>query len=160
MYNNNGPSTANIIERLEARVFRPVNNGKTFEPSSGKDGLDDFENDDWKVRTLALRELLRLGNSEALAGLLGHSSPEVRYLAATTLGILEAESSLDRLHRFGKTRKARSAAVPRYRSDRSAAKPRFRSSSGRPARTISVTFRPSVESQSIRSSATTAISPA
>ena len=89
-----------VLEWLVGHLFRPVEDGMTKEPTSGQSGLDDFANQDWRVRTLALRDLIRGGDVAALTGLLGHASPEVRYLSAAALGVLEAESSLDGLHRL------------------------------------------------------------
>ena len=100
MYNDQLPSVDSIVTRIESHPFRPVENGMTVEPTSGEDGLDDFADEDWLVRTLAIRDLIRCGDSAAIIPALDHRSPEVRYLAAAALGILEVESSLDRLHRL------------------------------------------------------------
>ncbi len=88
-----------ILDRIANHLFRPVKDGKTVEPTSGEDGLDDFLNNDWMVRTIALRDLIRSGDLPAIATALGHPSAEVRYLAVAALGILEAEPVLDDLHR-------------------------------------------------------------
>ncbi|HKJ86155.1 MAG TPA: HEAT repeat domain-containing protein, partial [Spirochaetia bacterium] len=93
-----------LIERtiaaLKNHPFRPVKNGMTVEPVSGKDGVEDFTNDDWRRRTLALRDFVRAGGtaSDALVTALADESAEVRYLAAAALGVLEADSALDGLH--------------------------------------------------------------
>ncbi len=99
-YNYQLPSVESIVTRLESHPFRPVENGMTIEPTSGEDGLDDLANEDWLVRTLAVRDLVRCGDSEGITRALGRRSADVRYLATAALGILEAESSLDRLHRL------------------------------------------------------------
>ncbi len=100
MYKYHPDSVDSIVARIEVHPFRPVENGMTIEPTSGDGGLDDFANEDWLVRTLAIRDLVRCGDSEGITRALGHRSPEVRYLATAALGILEAESSLDSLHRL------------------------------------------------------------
>lgn len=91
-----------ILNCLELQAFRPVIDGFTKEPTSGEDGLDDFDNDDWRVRSLAVRDLIRLGDKscEDIVRMLSHDSPNVRTLAATALGILEAEQALDALYRL------------------------------------------------------------
>ncbi len=80
-----------IADRVRRHDFRPVSNGMTTEPTSGEAGLDDFSSDDWKVRSLACRDLVRAGSADAsrLVGLLEDDSMEVRYLAAMALGVLE-----------------------------------------------------------------------
>jgi peroxiredoxin len=74
----------------------------TVEPSSGEAGLDDFANDDWKVRSLACRDLVRAGLEQAdqLVTLLGDTVMEVRYLAALALGVLEERSAREDLERL------------------------------------------------------------
>ena len=91
---------ARTIDAVTNHPFRPVADGMTIEPSSEKAGVEDFSNDDWLVRTRALRDLVRAGGREpgALVSALREESAEVRYLAAAALGILEADEGLDALH--------------------------------------------------------------
>lgn len=88
------------LAALSEHSFRPVEDGMTLEPATDKAGIDDFENEDWLQRTRALRDFVTIGqtDSAAVAGALQHASPDVRYVAAAALGVLEAEAHLDELH--------------------------------------------------------------
>ena len=93
-------SISRRITSLKTHPFRPVEEGMTVEPTTDAAGVDDFDNDDWLQRSLALRDFVRIGEGESdgLIEALDDESAEVRYLAAAALGILESESALDRLH--------------------------------------------------------------
>ncbi|NBF39436.1 MAG: redoxin domain-containing protein [Spirochaetes bacterium] len=91
---------ASRIAALKTRPFRPVEEGMTVEPTTGAAGVDDFDNDDWLQRTIALRDFVRAGERAPgeLIEALGDESADVRYLAAAALGVLEAEPALEGLH--------------------------------------------------------------
>ncbi len=93
------------VEEVAARVgghsFAPVDNGFTVDPDTGTDGVSDHQSDDWRVRTLAARDLVRLGREAPapVRGLLGHENEHVRQVAAMTLGVLRDEAAVDLLSR-------------------------------------------------------------
>jgi len=92
-------SATAILERLDGHDFTPINNGFTVDPDTGYDGVPDLENKDWRVNTLALRDLVRFGGaaSPKLQRALSHENPFVRQMAAMALGILQAEDAVDAL---------------------------------------------------------------
>lgn len=87
------PSVDAVVQRLDGHSFAPVDNGFTVDPDTGNDGVSDLESTDWRVRTLALRDLVRTGHGDAsaLLGMLEHDNPHVRQVGTMALGILEAE---------------------------------------------------------------------
>ncbi len=90
-----------VAKRIQSHSFSPVDNGFTVDPGTGNDGVFDLESRDWHVRTLALRDLVRLGRQDVspLLGMLDHDDGNVRQIAAMVLGILGAESAADPLSR-------------------------------------------------------------
>ncbi len=95
----NTPSAADIFERVDRHDFHSINNGFTVDPESGYDGVPDLDNEDWRINTLALRDLVRLGSgaSSELRQALGHDNEYVRQIAAVVLGIVRAEDAIDDL---------------------------------------------------------------
>jgi len=94
-------SVEEVVARVDDHSFAPVDNGFTVDPDTGADGVSDLQSEDWRVRTLAARDLVRLG-MEAPApvrGLLGHEDEHVRQVAAMTLGVLGDKSAADALSR-------------------------------------------------------------
>lgn len=83
-----------VVRRVDEHSFYPIENGFTVDPETGYDGVPDRESMDWHVRTLAVRDLVRLGREAArpMAEALGHDNPHVRQIAAMALGILRAEA--------------------------------------------------------------------
>jgi len=81
-----------LYESIAAHSFHPLNKEGTFtiDRELREHGIADLEDPDWRVRTLALRDLLRIGvmDRRAVESGLAHADPQVRYLAAAALGIL------------------------------------------------------------------------
>ena len=82
---NDLPSAADSAARVDHHSFAPVDNGFTVDPETKNDGVPDLQSTDWTVRTLALRDLVRLGRDtpKALLDLLNHANEHVRHVAAT-----------------------------------------------------------------------------
>ncbi|PEN05227.1 hypothetical protein CRI93_13530 [Longimonas halophila] len=91
------PVVSDIAQRVAHHAFAPVHNGFTVDPETGNDGVADLQSTDGRVRTLAVRDLIRHGQGGQVAnviGLLRHDSMHVRQVAAMTLGLLRAESAI------------------------------------------------------------------
>lgn len=88
-----------ILARVRDHAFHPVRDGFTFDRRLNKHGVADLQDDDWRVRTLAVRDLVRLGG-EATPGLtdaLQDAGANVRHMAAMTLGIIRATTAVPAL---------------------------------------------------------------
>lgn len=101
---NNTTETYNvsaIFERVANHDFHPLNekNTLTVDKNLGVVGLADLDNQDWKIRTLAVRDLLIEGieSSDRISNGLNHESIYVRQISAMSLGILRANSSVTAL---------------------------------------------------------------
>ena len=72
-----------------------------FEKNSGYEGVGNMNDEAWKVRTLAVRDLLRAGSSagEPLREALGDDNRHVRHVAAMVLGLLQAENAVAELEK-------------------------------------------------------------
>ncbi|GET24431.1 redoxin domain-containing protein [Prolixibacter sp. NT017] len=94
-------SVPGIFSKLAAHPFHPLNdeNSMTVDRDLKKDGIADLDNDDWKVRLLAVRDLVRAGLNETAAIKAGlvHASPYVRQVSAKALGILRATQAIPEL---------------------------------------------------------------
>jgi peroxiredoxin len=81
---------SDILSRVRQHEFHPVRRGMTHDRQLQKAGIADLDNDDWHVRTISVRDLVRLGE-DAVPDLVTHLSDDdrhVRYIAAMVLGIL------------------------------------------------------------------------
>jgi peroxiredoxin len=94
-------SVTAIAQRIEDHSFAPVDNGFTVDPETENDGVASFQSADWHVRTLAARDLVRLGTETPapIRPLLTHDDEHVRQMAAMTLGMLGDPSAADALSR-------------------------------------------------------------
>ena len=91
--------TKEVLARVGAHDFHPVRDGFTFDRQLNKHGVASLDDQDWRVRTLAVRDLVRLGVSAAPALIRGleDKSAHVRQVAAMVLGILRATDAIDAL---------------------------------------------------------------
>ncbi|MEX2673761.1 MAG: HEAT repeat domain-containing protein [Phycisphaeraceae bacterium] len=91
-----------IFERLRSHTFHPVDDRSfTIDRELRQHGIADLHDPDWKLRLLAVRDLVRAGPS-AVPGIvkgLRDESVQVRCVAATVLGILGAEQAVEDLER-------------------------------------------------------------
>ena len=81
-----------IVERLRNHDFHPIKDGFTYDKHLNTHGVADLNDDDWIVRTYAVRDLVAMGESvaENLVDLLDDTDKHVRHVAAKVLGIFKA----------------------------------------------------------------------
>lgn len=88
-------SVEQVMHRVREFPFNPLEDGRTQEPALGHDGVADLSDRAWRIRLLAIRDLVRLGNV-AVPELIKSSSDEnshVRNIAAFVLGLNPAAAS-------------------------------------------------------------------
>ncbi len=91
---------AQVLERLREHRFHPVDERSfTIDRELKQHGIADPDDPDWRVRLLAVRDLVRAGEAgvPAMVEGLRDSDVQVRYLCAMALGILRAESVAEAL---------------------------------------------------------------
>jgi len=88
-------SVNKILQTVRDHSFHPVRNGFTFDAELNKQGVAELNNADWRVRLLAVRDLIRLGAPavELVIGGLQDKNEHVRQICAMTLGLLHAKGS-------------------------------------------------------------------
>ena len=89
--------TETIVKRIEAHDFHPVREGFTYDRLLDKHGVADLADADWKIRTLAVRDLVASEDEPAIITALAHDNPQVRYFAAMALGIRRLEAAVPAL---------------------------------------------------------------
>lgn len=97
-----GPSVGTVLDRIRSHDFHPVDETSfTVDRTLGEHGIADLEDDDWRIRLLAVRDLVRGGEAELapLAAGLEDEDVQVRYSCATALGVLRAQSAIPALER-------------------------------------------------------------
>jgi peroxiredoxin len=105
-----------ILESVATHEFHPIRDGFTFDRQLNKHGVARLEDQDWRVRILAVRDLVRLG-LPAMPGLLQgteNTNAHVRQVAAMTMGIIRATNAaptLEKLLRQDKDEVVRSQAA-------------------------------------------------
>jgi peroxiredoxin len=99
---SSGQSTAGVDQRVEsafarlrAHTFHPIREGMTYDRLLEKHGVANLADEGWRVRTLAVRDLIRLGKSAApqIASALGDPNPHVRHVSAMVLGVLRVAAA-------------------------------------------------------------------
>ncbi len=90
------------ITQIRAHEFHPTSGGFTKDRILKKAGVADLADLDWKVRTLALRDMVRAGANgiPALIDALADDNVHVRYLAARALGVQRAKAAVPRLEQL------------------------------------------------------------
>jgi len=88
-----------VLERIRRHPFAEIRGGRTIDPQTGQEGIADLGDDAWRVRQLAIRDLVRLGDAAAaeLPAHLRDEDSHVRHVAAAVLGILKAEAAVQAL---------------------------------------------------------------
>jgi len=96
-----GTKTASILARVSTHKFHPIRDGFTYDRDLNKHGVSSLDDQDWRVRTLAVRDLVRLGTpaTPELVAALADKSEHVRHVAAMTLGILRATNAVPALEK-------------------------------------------------------------
>ncbi|MCZ6671396.1 MAG: redoxin domain-containing protein [Verrucomicrobia bacterium] len=90
-----------VLARVQAHEFHPLNNDNAFtnDRTLKQHGIADLTDSDWRVRLLAVRDLVRFGMdgvNEIIKGLT-HTDEHVRQVCAMALGILKAQAAIDNL---------------------------------------------------------------
>lgn len=103
MTNNNKAMVTKIFDRVSTHNFNPLNdeNSMTQDRNLKVAGIADLKDEDWKVRLLAVRDLVRAGANrigEIKKGL-EHESANVRQVSAMALGILSAKQAITELEK-------------------------------------------------------------
>ncbi len=114
----NNSTVSQVFARVRAYEFHPLNedNSFTIDRNLRVDGIADLNNEDWRIRLLAVRDLVRVGSTDIIdlkKGLLDQSV-NVRQVSAMALGILGAQSAivdLEQIVREDKNVMVRSQAV-------------------------------------------------
>jgi len=93
-----------ILERVRNHSFHPLNeeNSFTVDRHLEKHGIANLDNNDWKVRLLAIRDLVKAGNKaipNILEGL-NDGNQHVRQISAAALGILRADAAIQKLEKL------------------------------------------------------------
>ncbi len=93
------PPQAAMFDQLRNHDFHPLRDGFTFDRHLDKHGIADLDDDGWRVRTLAVRDAVRLGNDGVsfLVEALGDDNAHVRQVSAMALGILRAAPAVEAL---------------------------------------------------------------
>ena len=91
-----------ILAQVRKQDFNPLRDGFTFDRHLNKHGVANLSDKDWLVRTLAVRDLVRLGASAApaLSSALSETNRHVRQVAAMVLGILQATNAVPALEKL------------------------------------------------------------
>lgn len=115
---NKKTSVNQIFKRVRAHSFHPLNeeNSMTMDRNLGKAGIADLDNNDWRVRLLAIRDLIHAGKDQvnAIKKGLTDKSQHVRQVSAKALGILRDKTAvpeLEKVVREDKNAMIRSQAV-------------------------------------------------
>jgi len=98
---NSSAKVGAILARVAAHDFHPIRDGFTYDRRLNKHGVASHDDQDWRVRTLAVRDLVRSGKpaSPALVAALEDKNAHVRHVAAMTLGIVRATNAVTALER-------------------------------------------------------------
>jgi peroxiredoxin len=114
---SNGPAVDNVLDRVRSHSFHPVDEKSfTIDRDLREEGIANLSDDDWRVRQLAVRDLVRAG-SDAIPGIargLQDDDVQVRYVCATAIGVLGDDAPTEELEavvRNDPDPLARSAAV-------------------------------------------------
>ncbi len=92
---------ASVLQRIERHNFHPIRGGFTYDRQLNKHGVADYADTDWLVRTLAVRDLIRLGPTAktALITSLTNANPHVRHVSVMAMGILRCTNATTALER-------------------------------------------------------------
>lgn len=88
--------TEHILARVSAHDFHPIRDGFTYDRQLNKHGVASLADEDWRARTLAVRDLVRLGapGTPVLITALEDKNAHVRHVAAMVLGIIRATNAV------------------------------------------------------------------
>jgi alkyl hydroperoxide reductase subunit AhpC len=88
-----------IFDRIRTHNFHPVRDGFTYDRNLDEHGVADLNDRDWLVRTLAVRDLVRIGKpaENYIISALLDENHHIRHVAAMTAGILRSFKSVENL---------------------------------------------------------------
>jgi alkyl hydroperoxide reductase subunit AhpC len=96
-----------VFERVREHEFNPLNeeNSMTLDRELKVAGIADLNNNDWRIRLLAVRDLVRAGTQKVdeIANGLVDPSIHVRQVSAMALGILNAKDAISKLEQVVRT---------------------------------------------------------
>ena len=98
-------SVGTVLDRVRTHEFHPVDETSfTIDRTLEEHGIADLDDDDWRVRLLAVRDLVRFGDAETaeIAVGLEDDDVQVRYACATALGVLRGRSEIEPLERVAR----------------------------------------------------------
>jgi len=93
---------AAVFARIRGHTFHPLDERAfTVDRNLDKDGIADLDNQDWRVRLLAVRDLVRAGDDavDAIVAGLSDEHVHVRYVSVMALGVLKAPQAVPALER-------------------------------------------------------------
>lgn len=90
-----------IFDRIRNHDFHPIKDGFTYDRDLDTQGVANLDDEDWRIRTFAVRDLVRLGDSveNDFIAALNDTDSHVRHAAAKVLGILQSENAVSDLER-------------------------------------------------------------
>jgi peroxiredoxin len=93
--------TREILQRVAGHEFNPARDGFTFDRHLNQHGVASLGDQDWRVRTLAVRDFVRFGASAtpALITALRDRNEHVRHVAAMVLGITRTTNAVGALEK-------------------------------------------------------------
>lgn len=88
-----------VLQRVREHAFHPIRDGFTYDRQLDKHGVADLNDNDWRVRLLAVRDLVRIGSGAGprLVVALRDENPHVRHVAAMVLGIVRVQDAVPAL---------------------------------------------------------------
>ncbi|MEN8229281.1 MAG: redoxin domain-containing protein [Bacteroidota bacterium] len=94
-------TVSQILEQVRSHEFHPLGQDKsmTYDRNLETAGIADLNNDDWRVRLLSVRDLVRAGidsDKEIITGL-SDNNEHVRQVCAMALGILKSQAAIGNL---------------------------------------------------------------
>lgn len=95
------PIVSEIFNRIRNHDFHPIKDGFTYDRNLDTQGVADLTDGDWRVRTMAVGDLVQLGNSimnDLITGLKDNNF-HIRHVAAKVLGILQSEHAVSDLEK-------------------------------------------------------------
>jgi peroxiredoxin len=90
-----------VFERVASHNFNPLNEdySLTLDHADREAGIPDLDDEDWRIRLMGVRDLVRAGQNsvdEIIVGL-KHKDEHVRQVCAMALGILSSEEGIEGL---------------------------------------------------------------
>lgn len=91
---------SSVIKRVKNHSFHPIKDGFTYDKDLNVQGVADFDDKDWLVRTLSVRDLVCANGEmsvEKMMHALNDKNPHVRQIVSMALGILGEKKAVESL---------------------------------------------------------------